>query len=218
MIPSLRLLASIISRIVYFFKAPDAIVDNLYEIINYMARIRCNETLNCDYPTSEKFDAEFGALPVATRCWADYSPEIDTSSAFSCTSSDTCRVSNLEYGQSLNKFGLLVEDGNQIVCDACPLQPGGLVNQFGCDTYTKQCTCNRCVFPCARCSCMCMCHVCMNAVRAMKAMCLVVKRVLESIGVMYIYVPTLENAFPKKHLFPATFGLKSSVLCFPAKN
>jgi len=30
-----------------------------------------------------------------------------------------------------------------VVCDKCPIQPGGLVNQFGCDTFTKQCTCNR---------------------------------------------------------------------------
>jgi hypothetical protein len=147
-IPALRFLASIISRIVYFFKLNDAVLDTLYQIINHMNKIKCNETLNCDYPTSEKFDAEFGALPVATRCWADFSPEIDSSDAFSCTASDTCRVSNLEYGQSLNEFGLLVEDGNQVVCDSCPLQPGGLVNQFGCDTYTKQCTCNRCVRVC----------------------------------------------------------------------
>ena len=35
------------------------------------------------------------------------------------------------------------DDNNQIVCDSCPLQPGGLVNSFGCDIYTKQCTCNR---------------------------------------------------------------------------
>ena len=68
-----------------------------------------------------------------------------------------------EYGTTLDpEYGTLVEDGNQIVCDSCPLQPGtyyiheymiqstiivffvgGVVNSFGCDTYTKQCTCNR---------------------------------------------------------------------------
>jgi hypothetical protein len=100
------------------------------------------------YPTSSKYNIEFGALPVATRCWADYYPEVDTSNSFACTASDTCRVSNLDYGETLNSYGFLVEDGNQIVCDACPLQPGGLINQFGCDTYTKQCTCNRSVPPC----------------------------------------------------------------------
>ena len=139
----LRAVASIIAKIVYFFRLNDAILDQIYMIINYLAKIKCDETLSCDYPSSSKTDVEFGALPVATRCWADFSPELDTSNAFSCTASDTCRVSELNFGNSLNDYGLLVEDGNQVVCDACPLQPGGLVNQYGCDTYTKQCTCNR---------------------------------------------------------------------------
>ena len=115
----------------------------MFSIINYLAKIKCENPMDCDYPTSQQFDAEFGALPVASRCWADYNPEVDTSNAFSCTPSDTCRVSELDYGSSLNEMGYLIEDGNQIVCDSCPLQPGNLVNQFGCDTYTKQCTCNR---------------------------------------------------------------------------
>ena len=142
-VPSLRLLASLIARIVYFFRLDEAILDSIYQIVNYLARIKCNETIPCDFPTSDKFDPEFGALPVATRCWADYTPEIDSSNSFSCSPSDTCRVSTLEYGTTLDEYGFLVEDGNQVVCDSCPLQPGGLVNQFGCDTYTKQCTCNR---------------------------------------------------------------------------
>lgn len=54
-----------------------------------------------------------------------------------------CRVGELNFGTSVDEYGFLQEDGNQIVCDACPLQPGGLVNSFGCDVYTKQCTCNR---------------------------------------------------------------------------
>jgi hypothetical protein len=121
----------------------DKILDMIYQIINYMARIRCDENINCDYPQSNKYDAEFGALPVATRCWASFDPEIDTTNSFSCSPSDTCRVSTLEYGTTLDEYGFLNEDGSQVVCDSCPLQPGGLVNQFGCDTYTKQCTCNR---------------------------------------------------------------------------
>lgn len=142
-IPALRFLASILSRVVYFFNMSDQILDTLYVIINYMGKIQCNETISCDYPTTERYTVEYGALPVATRCWADYNPEIDSSNSFSCTASDTCRVSSLEYGSSINEYGMLVEDGNQIVCDSCPLQPGGLINQFGCDTFTKQCTCNR---------------------------------------------------------------------------
>lgn len=143
-VPVLRGLARIIAKIVYFFKLDDSIVDGLYAIVSYISKIQCNETIQCDYPTSETHDPEYGALPVATRCWADYSPEIDTTDSFACTPSDTCRVSGLDYGTSLDEFGSLTEDGNQIVCDSCPVQPGGLVNQFGCDTFTKQCTCNRC--------------------------------------------------------------------------
>jgi hypothetical protein len=142
-VPCLRFLASIIAKIIYFFRLDDRIVTLLYEIVNYMGNIKCDESISCDYPTSDKYDVEFGALPVATRCWANFDPDIDTSNVFSCTPSDTCRVSTLEFGQSLDEFGYLEEDGNQIVCDSCPLQPGDLVNQFGCDTYTKQCTCNR---------------------------------------------------------------------------
>jgi hypothetical protein len=142
-VPCLRFLASIIARIVYFFRLDDRILQLIYEIVNYIGNIKCNQNLSCDYPTSDKYDVEFGALPVATRCWANFDPDIDTSNAFSCTASDTCRVSTLGFGDSLDEYGNLGEDGNQIVCDSCPLQPGGLVNQFGCDTYTKQCTCNR---------------------------------------------------------------------------
>ena len=142
-VPALRALARIISKIVYFFKMDDSIVDTIFSIVGYLSKIQCDTSIECDYPTTETYDAEFGALPVATRCWADYSPEIDTTNSFACTPSDTCRVSELNYGTSLDEYGSLTEDGNQIVCDSCPIQPGGLVNQFGCDTFTKQCTCNR---------------------------------------------------------------------------
>jgi hypothetical protein len=146
-VPTLRFLATILAKIVYFFNQDDAIIQNLYDIINYMNKMSCNSgNHTCEFPSSSSFDAEFGSLPVATRCWANFDPDIDTSNAFSCTPSDTCRVSTLEFGESLNEFGSLGEDGNQIVCDSCPLQPGNLVNQFGCDAYTKQCTCNRWVF------------------------------------------------------------------------
>lgn len=142
-VPAIRSLARIIAKIVYFFKLDDSIVDSLYSIVGYMSQLQCNENINCDYTSTEPVDAEFGALPVATRCWADYNPEIDTTNSFACTPADTCRVSGLDYGTTLDEFGTLTEDGNQIVCDSCPVQPGGLVNQFGCDTFTKQCTCNR---------------------------------------------------------------------------
>jgi hypothetical protein len=94
------------------------LVENLYDISNMLARVQCNKSFDCTFEEPKDYSAEFGALPVATRCWADYKPDIDTSSAFSCTASDTCRVGTTDYGATLNEFGDLVEDENQIVCDS----------------------------------------------------------------------------------------------------
>lgn len=143
MLPLLRGITALIAGIISFFRADAGIVKFLYTIIHYMEKITCDFQINCNFETDPTSRVEFGALPVASRCWADFSPEVDAADSFSCTRSDTCRVSNLEYGTTIDEYGSLKEDGNQIVCDACPLQPGGLVNSFGCDTYTKQCTCNR---------------------------------------------------------------------------
>jgi hypothetical protein len=146
-IPIIKALYAIIARIIYFFRMPEAILDMLGILVGYISKIRCDSRLQCSMPSSNANRVEFGSLPVATRCWADFNAEVDTSSSFSCTASDTCRVSTSNYGSTLNEFGMLIEDENQVVCDSCPLQPGGLVNQFGCDTFTKQCTCNRFVLP-----------------------------------------------------------------------
>lgn len=120
------------------------LIKPMQDMVQALYDLECNANIECGMPTSTSKNLEFGALPVATRCWADYSPEIDSTAAFSCTRSDTCRVSDLNYGTTIDyATGLLLEDGNQIVCDQCPLQPGNVVNSFGCDVYTKQCTCNR---------------------------------------------------------------------------
>lgn len=141
--PIVRGIVGIIISIVRFFKTGDGLVRMLYQLMRYMDRVTCDATINCNLFNNTQQSVEFGALPVASRCWADYVPSLDESDAFSCTRADTCRVSDLNYGTSLDEYGYLTEDGNQIVCDACPLQPGGLINSFGCDVYTKQCTCNR---------------------------------------------------------------------------
>jgi hypothetical protein len=39
--------------------------------------------------------------------------------------------------------GGIAESTRQDVCDACPRSPNPDMNPFGCDTFTKQCTCNR---------------------------------------------------------------------------
>jgi hypothetical protein len=135
-----------LSKLTDFFhvcSVESPLVDTMNAITDYLDEIDCTRQFECAKAQKSTDSAEFGALPVATRCWADYEPSIDSSSAFSCTPSDTCRVGTLDYGATIDEFGDLLQDENQIVCDSCPMQPGGLVNQFGCDAYTKQCTCNR---------------------------------------------------------------------------
>ena len=142
--PLLEIIVGIIGAIVRIIGQGWDAVNFLNKLIQGIYDLNCDVPVECDFPERKARDIQFGALPVATRCWADYSPEIDSTDAFSCTRSDTCRVAGLTYGTTLDySTGILLEDGNQIVCDQCPLQPGGLVNSFGCDVYTKQCTCNR---------------------------------------------------------------------------
>jgi hypothetical protein len=166
--PLLDVILQIMKAIVSLIGQGWEVIDGLQNIVRMIYDLNCEVEVSCVFPESKPQGIEFGALPVATRCWADYTPEIDSTDAFSCTRSDTCRVSDLDYGTALDQeTGLLLEDGNQIVCDQviylkcvccsalhththmtrfspqCPMQPGGIVNSFGCDIYTKQCTCNR---------------------------------------------------------------------------
>lgn len=142
--PLVKSLAHLISSVANFFNTGKDISRFLWTIHQSLQMLTCDyKPMDCNMDISVKQSVEFGALPVASRCWADFSPELDASDSFACTRSDTCRVSELSYGTTIDEYGFLKEDGNQIVCDACPLQPGGLVNSFGCDVYTKQCTCNR---------------------------------------------------------------------------
>ena len=143
-VPLLDALVSIIEAIVMLIGTGSEVVKGMRDLVRIIYDLDCNVTATCHFPDRKEVGLEYGALPVATRCWADYTPEIDSTDAFSCTRSDTCRVSDLKYGESIDyKTGLLLEDGNQVVCDQCQLQPGGVVNSFGCNIYTKQCSCNQ---------------------------------------------------------------------------
>lgn len=108
--------------------------------------VSCQTNFTCNLGADQRDPpAPIGALPVPTRCWTDFTPQIDTWDTLSCTASDTCRVTTLEAGVTLQDFGGLAEDdGRQIVCEACPFDDeNSNINQFGCDPYTKQCTCSR---------------------------------------------------------------------------
>jgi hypothetical protein len=114
-LPLLRSLTGLLSGIISFFKGDRGIVKFLYTIIHYMEKMTCDTQLNCMVMEDNTPNVEFGALPVASRCWADYSPEIDASDSFSCTRSDTCRVSNLEYGTTIDpEYGSLVVSLNNV--------------------------------------------------------------------------------------------------------
>ena len=138
--PILGFFLDIIGFVVYTF-VPHAtgVLTKIIELNGNISRMECNYSVNCNLTLHSRPDLPDGANPVATRCWADYIPGLDETDAFSCSAADTCKKSTLLTGQTTGGE----DDGRQIVCDACPRQGGLVTNQFGCDTLTKQCTCNR---------------------------------------------------------------------------
>lgn len=145
-VPIVRFLIDILRPVISFF-IPGAygIISLLEQMVSFLGSMDCNMQFNCTYPGTPTPSRPIGATPVATRCWTDYTPGVDDSDSLSCTRSDTCRASTLEYGVTATDFGGISDaDGNkEVVCETCPLQPGGATNQYGCDLYTRQCTCNR---------------------------------------------------------------------------
>lgn len=144
--PILGFLINILRPIISLFSPDDGgIIALLLEINRAIDGLTCDYSLNCTYPDTDKIKSPTGALPVASSCWADYVPGVDESDAFSCSRSDTCRVSTLESGVTALEFGGLADSNREVLCDSCPTQqaPGNAINQYGCDTMTKQCTCNR---------------------------------------------------------------------------
>jgi hypothetical protein len=144
--PVIGLLIDILAPVISFFSSGSGeIVNLLRSVQSSIANMPCNETLPCFEPRSTPFRAPDGSLPVATRCWADYVPEVDDTDALSCTRSDTCRAQHTYYGPAANpqayeEVGAGV--GQEVLCNACPWQEGGYIKQYGCDTLTRQCTCN----------------------------------------------------------------------------
>lgn len=118
---------------------------DMINLSNDMYNFKCDSEVPCEEDTEERIPTvEDATLPVATRCWADYVPDIDDWNALSCSASDTCRVSSFNVGVTATDAGGLVDDERQILCDSCEYDQGSAsnINRFGCDIYTKQCTCN----------------------------------------------------------------------------
>ena len=95
LVPMIKSLAYLISSIISFFKGDRGIVNFMWTIVHYMEMVTCDYKLDCAMEIKVKNSIEFGALPVASRCWADFSPEMDVSDSFACTRSDTCRYAPL---------------------------------------------------------------------------------------------------------------------------
>ena len=106
-LPLLRALVGLIAGIISFFNGDSGIVRFMYTIIHYMEMMTCDFYINCNFEQTPTKNIELGALPVASRCWVDYSPEIDASDSFACTRSDTCRVSGQVRNVSMNMWRVL---------------------------------------------------------------------------------------------------------------
>jgi hypothetical protein len=139
--PILRGLADVLNKIKSFLTTLgiDGIRTKLNSAADYLQNTNCTKTMFCDFPEQAPPGVPDGTLPVPTRCWANYIAEIDETNALSCSRSDTCRSAMLASGQSQESWS--VGDNDYAVCDSCPRNNG--VNQFGCNTYTQQCTCSQ---------------------------------------------------------------------------
>jgi hypothetical protein len=121
----------------------DVIVD-LNRLAQTCRQLNCNQQFNCQSFTLDKPTERLGVLPVTSRCWASYVPTVDDASAFSCAASDTCTNADLSFGVRAQELGgEIAASTRQVLCNACPRSADPNINQFACDTYTKQCSCSR---------------------------------------------------------------------------
>jgi hypothetical protein len=141
--PIIGFLLDILGAIISFFASGSGgILGFLRDLNTYIANSECSYKVDCIPSHSTSFRDPGGANPVASRCWADYVSGLDESDTFACTRSDTCVTSALDPSITQNEFGGFAVADRQTLCYSCPIQMGGYVNPFGCDTSTQQCTCN----------------------------------------------------------------------------
>lgn len=120
--PIVGFLVDILNPVISFFSPGSGEITSLLRDVQAsIANMDCSLSLPCYEPRSTPFDEPDGALPVATRCWADYVPGVDDTDALSCTASDTCRAS---YGPG---------SGLSTVC-ALPHRAPGAVAAIGTST------------------------------------------------------------------------------------
>jgi hypothetical protein len=132
-----------LKELISSFPGHDPSIVTDLEKIQRTLDLSCNEQFPCIQVETEVSAQELGVLPVTSRCWADYTPGVDDLSSFSCASSDTCTNADLSFGQTNLDFGGIADSGRQVLCNSCPRTSNPDINRFGCDTYTKQCSCSR---------------------------------------------------------------------------
>jgi len=94
------------------------------------------EKFDCNFPNpfncTKIFDRNNtgpSRLPMPTRCWVGYKPQVGDQRGLGCSASDTC----------------MDDDGEFVACAACSLGFNGSrtdVNTYGCDALTKLCRCH----------------------------------------------------------------------------
>lgn len=109
--------------------------------------------INCGSVGNSRDREEVGAaLPIATRCWAQFDRTLDSSNPLSCTRADTCRNPSIAFGQSTLQYGAIdASSGAPISCGQCPITDATMAS-FGCNTVTKFCSCG--VRPTSRTACL----------------------------------------------------------------
>jgi hypothetical protein len=141
--PLLQALIGVFRPVIEFFKVADGVLSLIDNILHQITTAGCDTQFDCTTLTQTVPIQGLGVLPVTSRCWADYTPSVDDVSAYSCSASDTCTNADLSFGQTNMEFGGVADSTRQVLCDACPRIPNPDFNKYACDTYTKQCSCNR---------------------------------------------------------------------------
>jgi hypothetical protein len=91
-------LIDVLKPVLSFFKIPTGIFDLLEKIIDTIRKSTCNTKWECNEMLVNLPTQQFGVLPVTSRCWADYTPNVDDASSYACSRSDTCSSADLTYG------------------------------------------------------------------------------------------------------------------------
>ena len=96
--PILQILLDILQAVIGVLGGDPHILDLLHDVLDVMRNLECNTTLTCSNLGVELPSQAVGALPVTSRCWADYTPGVDDTSSYACSRSDTCSNADLSYG------------------------------------------------------------------------------------------------------------------------